>query len=82
MRGEAASFYNCVEQETLISAGGGKNCQTRAQQSAEFSNVDIYLLNIYLCIFTIFAAYVCEVVFRTSVPISDEDRAQTQIYCL
>ena len=35
--GEAASVYNCVEQETLISAGGGKNCQTRALNSQQSS---------------------------------------------
>ena len=53
--GEAASVYNCVEQETLISAGGGKNCQTRALNSQQSSPMlaSIYLLytdihNMYL----------------------------------
>ena len=68
-QGEAASVYNCVEQETLISAGGGKNCQTRAQQSAEFSYVDIYLPTLHR-----YSQYefdsVCKAVLRTSVSIS------------
>ena len=67
--GEAASVYNCVEQETLISAGGGKNCQTRAQQSAESSNVDIYLPRYSQYVFD----SVCKAVLRTSISISRTD---------
>ena len=70
--GEAASVYNCVEQETLISAGGGKNCQTRAQQSAESSNVDIYLPTLHRYSQYVFDS-VCEAVLRTSVSISRTD---------
>ena len=49
--GSCFSLQLCVEQETLISAGGGKNCQTRAKQSAEFSNVDIDIHNMQYVIY-------------------------------
>ena len=46
--GEAASVYNCVEQETLISAGGGKNCQRKC--SPILALIDINIHNIYILV--------------------------------
>ena len=46
--GEAASVYNCVEQETLISAGGGKNCQRKC--SPILALIDIKIHNIYMLV--------------------------------